>query len=125
MSREEVSEVENKMRVLVAPAASCRFARLGLLGNGVVQHRGTDVFATRWCPDGNGRIQTPSSAVAQGTSVSAAGLGEGMRQGYGHRAIRIRSNQTVNPTTTTSNPSTKQNVVVDDIPGVPSWSPPV
>jgi hypothetical protein len=118
--REEVSVVENFTNVLVATAASCSAARTPSLVAADAPTWGTGMSAgTAALAKALGRSQAPTGLTVQGTGVSTDGPAGGNLQ---HNRLRDAI-KTTEPTNRYF--ATKQTVVVDDIPGVRTWSPPV
>lgn len=111
--------VVNNMRVLLATAASCRVARIPSLATADLPLRGTGMPAADGLAlSGAARVQVPTARQSQGTGVSSNGIGGGSPHSRQRDAMTLTE-------PTNHYFSTKQNVVVDDIPGVRSWSPPV
>jgi hypothetical protein len=128
--------VVNNMTVLPAVVAFPCAERVALAASHVLAFEGTGVSAAGRPMAYIGRAEGPTGAGTQGTGVSAGWLGAGTDQPYGRQRITFLP---IDPTTlttltalagttkisSTKTDPTKNDVVVDDIPGVRYWSPPV
>jgi len=104
-----VSVVNSSFDVQLAAAASCRVARLRTSGA---------IALLPW-----GRITAPTTSSVQGTGVSTGAFGGDMRPGTQQHSLTLVPASLINPTNSIN--EDKYDVVVDDNPGVRSWSPPV
>jgi hypothetical protein len=114
--------VWNANEAVFAAVASCRSAQVGPAVAPVPVEWGTGAPAIGSFTEGVSRITAPTMAAFQGTSVSTGGHGSGERQRYLQQETTFIS---TNPTKPTDSNADKNDVVVDDIPGARSWSPPV